>query len=56
MTNEELNDRLDFYTRRLVMVKEFKVLDSGTLRIEGDFSVEQLTDLIGVMLNGETLQ
>ena len=56
MSNAELNDRLEFYIKRLVRVREFKVLDSGTLRIDGDFTAEQLTDLIGVVLDGNTLQ
>jgi len=56
MTNEELNNKLDFYIKRLVRVREFKVLDSGTLRIDGDFSPEQLTELIGIVLDGNTLQ
>lgn len=50
---EAMNKRLEFYTRRLVRVKEFSLLESGLLRIEGDFTVEQLTDLIGVLLDGQ---
>lgn len=56
MTTEELNDRLDFYIKRLVRVREFKVLDSGLMRIEGDFSAEQLTALIGIVLDEQQLQ
>ncbi len=53
--NEAMNRRLEFYTKRLVRVKEFSLLDSGLLRIEGDFTVEQLTDLIGVLLDGQEI-
>lgn len=52
---EAMNKRLEFYTRRLVRVKEFSLLESGLLRIEGDFTVEQLTDLIGVLLDGQAV-
>lgn len=52
---ESMNKRLEFYTRRLVRVKEFSLLDSGLLRIDGDFTVEQLTDLIGVLLDGQNV-
>jgi hypothetical protein len=52
----ELNNKLDFYINRLVRVREFNVLDSGLLRIDGDFTAEQLTELIGMVLEGEHLQ
>jgi hypothetical protein len=56
MPNDELNNKLDFYIKRLVRVREFKLLDSGLMRIDGDFTAEQLTDLIGVVLDGQELQ
>jgi hypothetical protein len=52
----ELNNKLDFFINRLVRVREFNVLDSGLLRIDGDFTAEQLTELIGMVLEGEHLQ
>lgn len=52
---EAMNKRLEFYTRRLVRVKEFSLLDSGLLRIDGDFTVVQLMDLIGVLLDGQSV-
>ncbi len=52
----ELNNKLDFYINRLVRVREFNVLDSGLLRIDGDFTAEQLAELIGMVLEGEHLQ
>ncbi len=55
-TINELNNKLDFYINRLVRVREFNVLDSGMLRIDGDFTAEQLTELIGMVLEGEHLQ
>lgn len=56
MTNEEINDRLKFYIKRLIRVRGFEMLDSGLLRIDGDFTVEQLTDLIGVLIDSQQLQ